>query len=339
MQYWKQDNITSIFFTNQATWNSWRSPPPNKRVKYSEVHERLHNRFDVSAVHTTKILRTAFPLAEKKRSGREKHCYYTGITWKSSPLSSLHCTTQSPSQSPTQPSSQPSTSLVPQSSLETPSVGELLERNRTLECQIRDLEEKIESQQAVISHHQLQQEVAFLVQSQGQVIHGPDTPEHFRSFSLEQVCNEVQCGAPMLYELMQTLGDTRRNVEDDGGMTVEEMKALMSCCILLNARSRNVNVIQLLLSFMLVTRGITKQVGTCLASFPCPGFITCSYFQVGCPNTELQNQPIKLAEGWASVFFDRSINPKSKTCNSDRLILKEYSIIKIKQPNWHLFLL
>ena len=57
--------------------------PPNKQVKYSEVHERLHNRFDVSTVHTTKILRAAFPLAEKKRSGREKHCYYTGITWKS----------------------------------------------------------------------------------------------------------------------------------------------------------------------------------------------------------------------------------------------------------------
>ena len=55
--------------------------------------------------------------------------------------------------------------------------------------------------------------------SQGQVIHGPDTPEHFRSFSLEQVSNGVQCGAPMLYELMQTLGDTRRNVEDDEGMT------------------------------------------------------------------------------------------------------------------------
>ena len=193
--------------------------PPNKQVKYSEVHERLHNRFDVSTVHTTKILRAAFPLAEKKRSGREKHCYYTGITWKSFPLSSLHCTTQSPSQSPTQPSSQPSTSLVPQSSLETPSVGELLERNRTLERQIRDLEEKIESQQAVISHHQLQQEVAFPVHSQGQVIHGREKTDHFRSFSLEQVSNEVQCGAPMLYELMQTLGDTRRNVEDDGGMT------------------------------------------------------------------------------------------------------------------------
>ena len=54
------------------------------------------------------------------------------------------------------------------------------------------------------------------------------TYQSILDLSLEQVSNEVQCGAPMLYELMQTLGDTRRNVEDDGGMTVEEMKALMT---------------------------------------------------------------------------------------------------------------
>ena len=141
-----------------------------------------------------------------------------------------------------------------------------------MEQQIRHLEEKIENQQAVISAHQLQQEVARLVHSDGQMIHGPDTTEHFRSFSLEQVSSEMQSGAPMLYELMQTLGDTRRNVEDDEGMTVEEIKALMSCCILLNARSRVVSGIQLLLSFMLVTRGISRQVNTCIDSFLCPGF-------------------------------------------------------------------
>ena len=45
----------------------------------------------------------------------------------------------------------------------------------------------------------------------------------------------------MLYELMQTLDDTRRNVADDEGMTVEETKVLVSCCILLNAWSRMVN--------------------------------------------------------------------------------------------------
>ena len=134
-------------------------------------------------------LRAAFLLAEKKRSGREKHYYYTGITWKSSPVSSsLHCTNQSPTQSPTQPSSQPSMSLIPQSSLDTAS---LLARNQELERQIKHLEEKIENQQAVISVHQLQQEVALLVHSDGQMIHGPDTLEHFRSFSLEQVSSEV----------------------------------------------------------------------------------------------------------------------------------------------------
>ena len=84
-----------------------------------------------------------------------------------------------------------------------------------MERQIGHLEKKIENQQAVISAHQLQQEVARLVHSDGQMIHGPDTPEHFRSFSLEQVSSEVQSGVPMLYQLMQKLGDTRRNVEDD----------------------------------------------------------------------------------------------------------------------------
>ena len=212
-------------------------------------------------------------MAEKKRSGREKHCYYTGITWKPSPVPSLHGTNLSPAQPSSQPSMslvpQPSMSLVPQPSLETAS---LLARNQELERQIGHLEKKIENQQAVISAHQLQQEVARLVHSDGQMIHGPDTPEHFRSFSLEQVSSEMQSGAPMLYELMQTLGDTRRNVEDDEGMTVEEIKALMSCCILLNARSRVVSGIQLLLSFMLVTRGISRQVNTCIDSFLCPGF-------------------------------------------------------------------
>ena len=129
-------------------------------------------------------------------------------------------------------------SLVPQSSLDTAS---LLARNQELERQIKHLEEKIENQQAVISVHQLQQEVALLVHSDRQMIHGPDTLEHFRSFSLEQVSSEVQSGAPMLYELMQTLDDTRRNVADDEGMTVEETKVLVSCCILLNAWSRMVN--------------------------------------------------------------------------------------------------
>ena len=178
-----------------------------------EVHERLHNRFDVSTVQTTKILRAAFPQAEKKRSGWEEHSYYMGITWKSSPVLSLHCTNRSPTESPTQPSM----SLVPQSSLGTAS---LLARNQDFEPQIR-LEEKIENQQAVISAYHLEQEVAFHVHSEGQTVHGPDTPEHFRSFSLEQVSTEVQSGAPRL----QTLGDTRRNVEDDEGMTVEETKS------------------------------------------------------------------------------------------------------------------
>lgn len=46
---------------------------------------------------------------------------------------------------------------------------------------------------------------------------------------------------------------------------MEETKALISCCILLNSRSQRVSGIQLLLSFMMVARGISKQVNIIVA--------------------------------------------------------------------------
>ena len=203
--------------------------PPEKRVKFSEVHDKMHNQFDISATQTTKLLKVAFPQTEKKRAGREKHCYYTGITWKASPVSTH------PQQPPQLVGvSEPSTSLglfpITQSLPASPSIAQLLARNHELESQVKHLEERMET---MVSAHQLEQELAFLVQSEGQVVDGPDTPEHFHSFSLEQVSREVQSGAPTLYALMQMLCDTRRNIPDDGGNTVEETKALMSCCILL----------------------------------------------------------------------------------------------------------
>jgi len=162
--------------------------------------------------------------------------------------------------------SEPSTSLglfpITQSLPASPSIAQLLARNHELESQVKHLEERMET---MVSAHQLEQELAFLVQSEGQVVHGPDAPEHFHSFSLEQVSREVQSGAPTLYALMQMLCDTRRNIHDDGGNTVEETKALISCCILLNSRSQRVSGIQLLLSFMMVARGISKQVSIIIA--------------------------------------------------------------------------
>ena len=195
------------------------------------------------------MLKAAFPQTEKKRVGYEKHSYYTRITWKAPPVSSHP---QPPPQLVgASPSSLP---LAVTQSPPEPPVAQLLARNYQLESRVKHLEERM------VSAAQIEQEVAFLVQSEGQVVYGPDTPEHFQSFSLDQVSREVQSGAPTLYGLMQMICDTRRNVQDDGGTTVEETKALVSCCILLNSRSQRVSGIQLLMSLMMVARGISKQV-------------------------------------------------------------------------------
>ena len=231
--------------------------PPEKRIRFYEVHDKLHNQFNVSATHTAKVLKAAFPQTERKRVGREKHSYYTRITWKARPVSSHP---QPPPQLVgASPSSLP-LGLVPvtQPPPEPPSaVAQLLARNYELESRVKHLEERMEK---MVSAAQIEQEVASLVQSEGQVVYGPDTPEHFQSFSLDQVSREVQSGAPTLYGLMQMICDTSRNAQDDGGTTVEETKALVSCCILLNSRSQRVSGIQLLMSLMMVARGISKQV-------------------------------------------------------------------------------
>ena len=169
--------------------------PPEKRIRFYEVHDKLHNQFNVSATHTAKVLKAAFPQTERKRVGREKHSYYTRITWKAPPVSSHP---QPPPQLVgASPSSLP-LGLVPvtQPPPEPPSVAQLLARNYELESRVKHLEERMEK---MVSAAQIEQEVAFLVQSEGQVVYGPDTPERFQSFSLDQVSREVQSGAPTLY--------------------------------------------------------------------------------------------------------------------------------------------
>ena len=63
--------------------------------------------------------------------------------------------------------SEPSTSLglvpITQSLPASPSIAQLLARNHELESQVKHLEERMET---MVSAHQLEQELAFLVQSE-----------------------------------------------------------------------------------------------------------------------------------------------------------------------------
>ena len=109
-------------------------------------------------------------------------------------------------------------------------------------------------------------EVNRILLSDGILVHGPD---NFEGFSLSSLLAELRQLAPGLVELCISLGDTHRNADcddigDEDALIDNDIKVLVYMCTLLNARSRQVNGLQLLLSLMLVARAINKQVSSYL---------------------------------------------------------------------------
>ena len=89
--------------------------------------------------------------------------------------------------------------------------------------------------------------------------HGPDSIDDLSDFSIDAVIAEFQSYAPSLYAFFQQFGHTHRN-SSDTSLPVEEMKALMALCTLMNARSNRFKGLQLLLSMMFIARATNKQV-------------------------------------------------------------------------------
>ena len=56
------------------------------------------------------------------------------------------------------------------------------------------------------------------------------------------------------------MGDIRRNAKDEHTLTQNEIKALVSLCVLANARSRQTKGLQLFISIMLIAHAVNKQV-------------------------------------------------------------------------------
>ena len=108
-------------------------------------------------------------------------------------------------------------------------------------------------------------EVNRILSSDSILVHGPDTISNLEGFSLSSLLAELrQLAHGGIIELCISLGDTLRNADCDdvGGedALIDNIKVLVSMCSLLNARSRQVNGLQFLLSLMLVALAINKQV-------------------------------------------------------------------------------
>ena len=211
--------------------------PEAKRVKFSDIHQTLQQHFPSDKISTQvchAIVEEAFPDAKRIQVGKQRLHYVVGIE-KSHPC--------------------------------TDSIEGLQANNIQLRTKVNQLEERIRELEAQISTPPtyiplLTQQMDLLLQRGDQILRGPNTPARFSQFSVKVLTEEIETNAPDVYQLFLKLGDTDRNLTFGTDTPVEQRKAIMSLCTLLNARNRSANGLQLLLSFMLIARATSKQART-----------------------------------------------------------------------------
>ncbi len=260
----------------------------------------LDERFPgTSTVAASRLVKEAFPACRVKRQGVDRVVRVIGVQLQQSatpvlPLASVSVSSTTPLASvlPSSSASHPqlhhsvsggsgigvgmSLQLETLDPIIAHSTSELLlelqlkrDKRLALEQQVSELTKQLGECSAShqVAHYRegLQSEVDSAVSSALSVAHGPDTEDHFFSFTMEGIVQELQSTCPQLYTLFQQLARTQRKVVDDTGvLPLPELKGVMSLCTLLNARSAKAKGVQLLLALMLVARATNKQVQPCV---------------------------------------------------------------------------
>ena len=224
--------------------------PCRKKIKLSELHERLQEKYSsekLSHHAVSHIVHEAFPNAEGKISGKSRTQHILGIA----PIPDAVLGYQAPRASTERPPSIPAPITALLESERSEKI-QLMEKIKHLEVRIQELEQSSPSN---LTHQADQLPHGSLVTC------GPDTPGHFLDFSFDRVVCDLKKHTPDMYKFFMQLGNVHRNADCDAiSRSTEEIKALTSLCILLNARSARTKGIQLILSMMLVARSTSKQV-------------------------------------------------------------------------------
>ena len=214
-------------------------------MKFEDVQKLLADHFgDVSSYEVKKILEAAFPHAQSDRS-----TYILGIR---------------PSQMDATPAFSPETAsqlstVTPQQSSDM--ISSLTAENTRLHSRISELEAEIKLLQRSSVQLAVAEQQADHLTTHSFIAHGPDSLEHLHSFSIVSLMQQVKSEAPDLFRLFETLGNPRRNLQSEH-LAIEEVKGMVSLSTLLNARSRKVKGLQLLIAIMLIARATSKQVST-----------------------------------------------------------------------------
>ena len=226
------------------------SGPDAKKVKFSEVKDNVTHHCPLTSI-STKMISSAiseeFPNTKSVKLGKQRHLYLFGMDKVQEQCES----------------SSSSSSISTRS--DDPALKAALKRIEELEHQNRLLQNRLHHEQEQ-QHHSpipvstLDSEVSGLLCSDLSVFHGPDTIEHFDGFSVDGVLAEIRSHAPVVLELLNTIGQSHRHDDGTDLARLSQLRVMTSLTSLLKCRSVQVLGIQLLITFMLIARSTNKQV-------------------------------------------------------------------------------
>ena len=209
-------------------------PRAEKKAKFSDIESYLIQQFpstSYSAQKVSQAVAQAFPRAISKRHGKKRHKFLFGID------------------------------VCPKDESEQPSVHALVAENRELKARVQELEAHVaELEKKVKSMEELDVQTHRALHASNAIFHGPNSIEHFESFSVDQVCQELHKCAPDVLSLFSALARVERHDEDEDSSRLSQLRAITALCTLLKGRSTKVLGVQLLITFMLVARATSKQV-------------------------------------------------------------------------------
>ena len=207
--------------------------PLCKKVKFDDIRHDLSEQFpSLSSKMISEAVHNAFPKTYTKKHGHKRLTYVFGLEHASSDE-------QAPSNPGPSFQAEATTPLHDQIALN----AQLQERIKELEKEVAELKEYPRS---------LVSQVEQLVSPSHAVYHGPNTIDNFKHFSIDTITKEYEQYAPELFKLLTEIGDCSEG--DTDVKVVTAMSTIGKLC------SRKALGLQLLTSFMLLSRGTSRQV-------------------------------------------------------------------------------
>ena len=214
--------------------NAEANGPEAKIIKLSDIVEdatvTLHSTTKVTPSVLSRAIKTEFPESISKKSGKSRHVHIYGLE----------------------------TSRGQKHSLEA-----VLIKNEELEKEVLELKQKVaELEQKCSLAQTLDNQMQALLHPTMASYHGPNSIDHFTSFSLNTLMEELRANAPDVVELLSHLARCERfdNEKTDDSHSIAVLRSTTALCTLLKGRSVKVLGLQLLRSFMMIARAISKEV-------------------------------------------------------------------------------